>query len=233
MFREAIFLLHKASHVIGHAEVSVRSGAKTWSLSDAYQGALFGARSIVYLLGVGLPEYKSKLVITDVWPKIEEQKESRQRLSLDADAESPVQFTLATIKLEHRHFWMLFQRLLNVCKVDVWQKEYVSALRKLETKEFAMQRNILQYRDWRWIFDDLHESRIDEQFGVHKGDLHDALVYAERSDFSIALALALMRMALDLIGSITALTNKLNTEITLLRNRLTMDYHPLYIASRL
>src|SRR2546421_4690584 len=46
VFWEGVFLLHKASHVVGCAEIGVKRGVKTWSLCDAYQGALFGAKAI-------------------------------------------------------------------------------------------------------------------------------------------------------------------------------------------
>src|SRR4028118_1483157 len=68
VFWEGLFLLHKASHVVSCSEIGVKRGIKTWSLCDAYQGALFGAKAICYLLGVAFPEHGSKTVMLDVWP---------------------------------------------------------------------------------------------------------------------------------------------------------------------
>jgi hypothetical protein len=233
IFREAIFLLHKASHAIGCAEVAARAGAQTWSLCGAYQGSLFGAKAIAYLLGVGLPEYRSKLVMTDAWPRRQNERTSQNRRRYVPDDSGPLQFTMAAVQMGHKHFWLLFQRLLNVSKVDIWQPQYLAALRKLQVREFASQRNIVHNRDWRWILGDLHEFVIDERFGVHEVDLHKALIYVERSDFSIALALAILRMGFSLIESLTHATNKLNAEVDLMKNRLTAQYHPLYVASNL
>src|SRR5438045_8161508 len=46
MFNEGVFLLHKARHILGAAEMHANDGISTWSLSSAYQGAFFAGKSV-------------------------------------------------------------------------------------------------------------------------------------------------------------------------------------------
>ena len=57
---EAIFLLHKAAHVLSAAELHAKIGVLTWSLSSAYQSCFFSAKSILNFVGINIAEYKNK-----------------------------------------------------------------------------------------------------------------------------------------------------------------------------
>jgi HEPN domain len=56
LFREGVYWLHKALHVLGAAEIDADGGMPTWSLSSAYQSAFFSARSSMAFLGVAIAE---------------------------------------------------------------------------------------------------------------------------------------------------------------------------------
>lgn len=227
VFREAVYLLHKAFHVTGCAENQARRGYKTWSLAEAYQGSLFGAKAILYFCGIALAEYNNKAVLIDIWPKEEDiNKRRKQKLKLPDD--SAIQFTKLNMKFEHRHVWTIFQRLLSVFDINVWQDSHVQAIRKLEVKEFAKQRNDLHYKNDLWIFDDLHDFVVDDSFGHHPNDIEKSLIYASESAFSLSLSLAILRMGVLLFESIGGLTNTLKAESQIVRDKLTVVRHPLY-----
>jgi hypothetical protein len=230
VFREAVYLLHKAFHVTGCAENQARQGYKTWSLADAYQASLFGAKAILYFFGIALAEFKSKAVLIDIWPK-EEDTHRRRKQKLRLPDDLSIQFIKLNMKFEHRHVWAIFQRLLRVIDINIWPETYIQALTKLEIAEFAKQRNLLQYKNEVWIFDDLYQFVVDPSFGEHKSDIERSLVYTFESDFSLSLSLAILRMAVLLFESIGESTNSLNTEIQIIRNNLTMELHPLYLTT--
>ena len=66
VLHDAIYLLHKAAHVLGSALVHVSSGMCTWSLSSAYQAAYFAMNSVMRFLGVAVVEYESRHFLIDV-----------------------------------------------------------------------------------------------------------------------------------------------------------------------
>src|SRR5712692_8314285 len=51
IFREAVFWLHKALHVLGASEAHADMGLQNWSLSAAYHSAYFAARAIMAFFG--------------------------------------------------------------------------------------------------------------------------------------------------------------------------------------
>ncbi len=230
VFREGVYLLHKAFHVTGCAENGVKRGYKTWAINDAYQASLFGAKAILCFCGIALAELNSKAVLVDIWPKEHDtNKRRRQKLRLPADP--AIQFTRLNMKFEHRHVWAIFQRLLNVFDMGVWQDTYVRALSRVEVRDFAKQRNDLHYKNYWWLFDDLHEFVIDPSFGVHATNMEESLVYSSESDFSLCLSLAILRMAVLLFEDICGSTNALNSEIRIIKDKLVIEQHPLYLTA--
>ncbi|HKR02421.1 MAG TPA: hypothetical protein VJT09_17220 [Pyrinomonadaceae bacterium] len=227
VFREAVYLLHKAFHVTGCAENQAAQGYITWSLADAYQASLFGAKAILYFCGIALAEYNNKAVLIDVFPKEEDiNKRRKQKLKLPEDP--TIQLIKLNMKFEHRHVWAIFQRLLAVFDMSVWDNKYIRALKKLGHKDFAKQRNELNYKNEIWIHNDLHNLTIEPTFGVLLTDIEDALVYELESDFSLHLSLAILRMGILLLESIGEPTNILNDELQIIRDRITIDRHPMY-----
>ena len=226
-FREAVYLLHKAFHVTGCAENQATQGYITWSLADAYQAALFGAKSILYFCGIVLADYGNKGFLLDVFPKeTDTHKRRKQKLSLPDD--TTIQFIKLDMKFEHRHIWAIFQRLLKVFDMSIWEDSYIRALKKLGNKDFAKQRNELNYKNEVWIFGDLHDLVFDPTFGLRLTDVEDALAYELGSDFSINLSLAILRMGILLLESIGEPTNILNDEIQIIRDGINFKRHPMY-----
>jgi hypothetical protein len=230
VFWEGLYLLHKASHVMSCAEVGVKRGVKTWSLCEAYQSALFGAKAICHLLGIAFPEHDSKTVMVDVWPD-DPNKQKKSKTPVILEAEPTIQFTRWPFLFQHQHIWRVFQRLLRISSILTWPIEYKKALADLDHSKFAYQRNQIQYTNREWIFNDLHTPDIDATFGEHPTDLSDALKHRIESDFSIALGLAILRLGYLLVDQITQNTNILNDEKDLIRSQFTSDKHPLYLSA--
>lgn len=230
VLREAIYLLHKSSHVTGCAENQAKQGYKTWSLADAYQASFFGAKAILFFCGIALADFNNKAILIDIFPK-EQDIQKRQKQKLRVLDDTAIEFTRLNMKFEHRHVWTMFKRLLDVFQMEVWPKAYIQTLRKLDVKEFAKQRNELHYSNEVWIFDDLHDPIIDEFFGCHPEGMQEALNYNLNSDFSLSLSMAILRMGVLLFESIGESAKVLNAEIQIMRSALTIERHPLYIQN--
>ena len=225
VFHEAIYLLHKASHVIGCSETGALLGAHTWSLSQAYQGSFFAAKSICYLLGGVLADYDRRTIIIDIWPGV---SSSSSGLGLLTD--TTIEFFQNEKWVGHKEVWQLFQHLLRITKVNIWPTLYTDAIIALASNDFAKQRNIIHYAGGKWVFDDLIEFTPNSNYGLAKSRFSSGFVYEEQSDFTFVLAQIIFRMALLILDEISTLTNKLETEIDVFKKRLNPDFHPYYIT---
>jgi len=225
IFHEAIYLLHKASHVIGCSETDALLGAHTWALSQAYQGSFFAAKSICYLLGGVLADYDRKTIIIDIWPGVGSSTSGTGLLT-----DTTIEFFKNEKWVGHKEVWQLFQHLLRITKVNIWPAEYIDAIIALAPNDFAKQRNIIHYGGGKWVFDDLFEFTPNNNYGLVKRRFSSGFVYDEKGDFTFVLAQVIFRMALLILGEITTLTNKLETEINIFNKRLNPNFHPYYIT---
>jgi len=230
---EAVYFLHKSSHVIGASESHARNGIQTWSLSGAYHGAMFGAKAIMYLLGVATPNFEGKGILVDVWPELPKLSSRERKAGLQSPPD--MQFSRIGHRVEHRHVWQLFQRVIRVSKVDLWSKEYISSLHKLDVGEFAWQRNKIHYNNREWICADLHKFIKDEAFGTASNGIANALESSRDSaEFSVVLALVILKLALQLFISLTEVSNKLAHEAKLIKNFIDDSVrHPIYTSANL
>lgn len=223
IFREGLFLYYKAMCVLRSAEKDAQMGSLTWSLSTAYQASLFAAKSILYLMGIAFAEHNSKTVLIDIWPS--EGTHKNKSIRLKSREDNSINFIKLNIKLEHRHIWLMFMRLINVAKFDSSLDELIGLFKKIEIPEFAKQRNIIQYHNQRWIYPDIHSGFIDGGFGQYT-DLDNKLSYNEKSDFSFILAISLIKFANELFQDVISYSKKLTSEATLINMCKDSAIHP-------
>jgi hypothetical protein len=231
VLHEAIYLLHKASHVLGCAEADAVMGAKTWSVVQAYQAAYFSGKALLRFFGIATHDSPSSrkdvTTVINVWPSgsyIQNLLGSTNRL-------------LACHKLSyqygHIHMWHLLQYVLSSISVDthIWEPTYVDVLtNNMADHEFAKQRNDFNYGSCTWLFDDLFEFKSDNSFGIIANRLATTrFTYSHQSDFTLIIAIILFHMGFTLLESIAEVTNALNGEIALLKSRINALYHPIYI----
>ncbi|WP_299123003.1 hypothetical protein [uncultured Winogradskyella sp.] len=223
--KKGLFLLNKASHIISAGELHAHQGLKTWALSSSYQGALLAARSIISLMGISIVDYEGKSYIIDSFGV------NNNGLSI-SDNEVCLDIIEYSYGVKHRETWEIFKRILKSFKIDPWNKEIVASILKQDVGNFSQQRNSIHYWGNSWIFDDLHEYRIDRKFGVYD-NIHEGLNNFElKSDFSLTLSLAILRMGIVLVKDLSKLTNNLQKEERLLHEFLyDYDRHPMYVSN--
>ncbi len=229
LFQEGLFLFHKATNVISAAEIHARHGMLTWSLSNAYQGAFFGAKAIIRFLGVATIAHSNKYWIIDIYPELAKltSKEKAQGLRPDPNTS----FTLAHARIEHRHIWQLFQRLMRVSKFqDPIMNRLQGALSKyFDERTFAEQRNALHYGNNTWFFDDMYQLLQDVAFGTESVLQIERIPFENlESDFSMLLACVVLYFGIYLLRSLSEGTNKLNDDLALIMESLTSEWHPIY-----
>lgn len=227
MLSEGIFYLHKASHVIGAAEISTSKGLQTWSLSTAYQGAIFSAHAILFFLGIAFPIIDDKVYLIDLFPldkskSIKSSKETIPEIELNE---------IEIIKVEQMHLWATFLRLIRIFKIDdsIWPNKILKEIKKINIKEFTKQRNYLHYSNNDWLFNDLFNFVNNADFEYRSMNLIDGLEFKLKSDFTLMLSFSLYHLAYSLLKDLSKYTNIFNAEILLLNTIIQDDnWHCLY-----
>jgi hypothetical protein len=233
MLCEAVYLLHKAAHVIGAARIHVERGILTWSLSSAYQAAAFAMRSILMLLGVAVVEVGNRAYMVDVWSPVSPRGTSKKQRQAPPAVEMH-----KVMRADHKAMWIIFRRMLRVAKVppDVWPTAIAVELEQLQPGDFARQRNRLHYRNCHWPLDDLHACRHSESFGILKDGFFadEASTFdADADDFSLTLGLTLVFFAIRLTRDLGSTSNVLADEVALVRSWLEQDVLATYATALL
>ena len=223
VLHEAIYLLHKAGHVLGAAEQHVRDGLLSWSLSNAYHSSLFSQKATMAFLGLVFPQLNNVTLMIDVWPgQPKGNRKSRLIESYD------MQFVRMPA-LQHREHWELFQRMLRVTTIDVWNKNLVQAILRLDIPDFAKQRNILHYSNHKWIFDDLYTATDSSWLDTlsQNDDLAPKLD-SEFPEMSLGLAIVLFQNAIALLRDLASRAPIIDLEIEILNASMTEQRHPYF-----
>ena len=218
LFHEAIYWMHKASHSVLAAETHVNNGLLTWAAISSYQGAFFGIKGIMNLLGISLPDYNKKPVLVDIWP--EPKKLSSKDRKRGIEPASEMELRKVGEILNHLGIWMIFQRLIRVSKIDIWPKQYIFFFKNLDESHFAWQRNKLLYQNNFWLEADMHDYIINKNYGLRANLIEVALdLKKETNDFSLLLSFIVLNAGYLLLDSFSEITNKLKDEVNLLAHR--------------
>jgi len=228
LFREAVYWLHKALHVLGASEAQVSNGLPTWSLSVAYQGAFFSARSIMSFLGVGVAEIDQTSVCGDI---CRDMQGLRPQLLAEIGAfEEETSFHTVGSRFEHIHIWRLFQRLLRITSCDIWPAGWANYLAQVDVSEITKQRHRLHYKLTYWVTDDLHTFLYPDSFrDVTPSGEGRNLFDAVKDNFSLTLAFSVTRLALMLFSDLSRMTNRLTDERDIMDRCLSPERHPLFV----
>jgi len=230
VLREAIFFLHKATHVCGAANIHLDNGALSWSISSAYQSSFFALKGILGLLGLSFPRINTALMI-DCFP--EEEKLSNKQRKRGEKPKPEFKFVVFP-KLSHTHMWQIFQRVLNSSTVEIWKEEMILCLSKLHIDQFAQQRNSLHYVNNFWLFPgDLFNRMFDPAFGIDV-DLFknlDSDKLQKRSDFSFILNYIMLKFGIDLLKDLSENATAVKAEYDLIQITLTEGIHKRFLAS--
>ena len=225
ILHEGIYLLHKAAHVLGAAQVHIDEGMCCWSVSTAYQGAFFAMNAVVHFLGIAVVESGNKTYLVDVWASDRKKKVKVKDIKT---------LLANTKRVEQRHMWYLFQRCLGITvnANTFWDFGCVDALAQLDHKDFGRHRNDLHYGPQTWYGVDLHACFIDAAFGVHTGSMTDgSCIQVQNYGFSLLLGFVLFRMAYRMLAEIGASATAIQEELKLIAHWLSQPHSSMYVAA--
>jgi hypothetical protein len=211
---ESLFLFNKAVHVLSAAQVHIDAGMCSWSLSSAYQSAFFAMKASLALLGVTVAEVESNTYVVDLCT---ESVTARRTAKY-----SPPKIirVMKTQRIEHRQYWGLFQRTLRVLALssELVGEDLRHALSALDINDFASQRNTLHYGNTRWVFNDLQQLIVQDDFAANAAAIRNGeALSVDRNDFSVALAITLVGCGYRLLADLATVSNAIGEELDVVR----------------
>ncbi len=149
---EAVCLYQKAKHTNVAATELLNAGFQTWSLFNFYHSAYLAAKGTMYLLGVTVPQVKSKRCILDIFAAPESHQNGKK-----IQHDSLTDFVAIPIAgLDQHELWAWFQRLIASTRSVPWDKALAREIHLItESRDFTRQRNGLLYRPGNWLAEDL------------------------------------------------------------------------------
>jgi hypothetical protein len=220
IFREGIFLFHKASNVNGGGLFHVDNGMLSWSVSSAYHSSFFALKSLLSLLGLSFPIVKSrqnKCLMIDCFP--EDEKLSKNQIKKGVQPQPELKFVLMQ-DIGHQHYWEILQRVLRVSNVPLWDDDIVKCLLNFDSEDYTFQRNSIHYINNYWlILEDLFEKKTDLNFALF-GDLKTTLstIKKDSLDYTFFVSYVLLNFTYLLIKDLTEAAPILADEFKLINS---------------
>jgi hypothetical protein len=123
----------------------------SWCLFNAYHSAYLGARGIMSLLGIALPNLAGNQVAIDLYPEPPKKKAHRSLGSPQFE-----EFLMVRLpKLDQRNLWEAFQRVLRMSDAQCWDIRLRRDLLNLDYEKVTPPRNHFLYKAHFWPLDDL------------------------------------------------------------------------------
>ena len=183
---EAVFLFHKCSHINLAAQRLGQQGMHSWCMFNAYHSAYLGARGIMALLGVALPNLRGKQAAIDLYPEPLRKKTIRPLGSPQFE-----EFLVVRLPpLDQRHLWEAFQRVLRMSDTPCCDPALRQALLDLSYEAIPPPRNHFLYQAHFWPLDDLISDAVLEDLMSLFGTELDA----ETQGFLLRLSFSVYRL---------------------------------------
>ena len=192
---EAVFLFHKCSHTNLAAQRLGRQGMHSWCLFNGYHSAYLGARGIMALLGVALPDLKGRQVAIDLCPEPVKKKKTNRPLGSPQFQE----FIIVPLPhLDQRDLWQAFQRVIRVSRAACWDIGLRTELLGVSHERISPPRNHFLYKAHYWplgdLASDVQPSDMTNFFGTE--------LDAEDPGFLLRLSFAVYRLFEQLMNDL-------------------------------
>ncbi len=208
---ESVILIHKGGNTLRAAAEEGGLGYRTWSISTAYHAAFFAMRGVLGLLGVMLFRNRDNTLDyqVDLWSP-------RAKRRTCTESRFAVRIIRRTRRVQHKEMWGCFSRMLRIVKIndDIFPILHPHPLKNMEPGMFSQIRHRIHYRSSGWIFDDLDNLSVCDDFSslVNHVETLTHLSTPESNDFPPSLALYIVSMGMALMADLGQNIPKLREE---------------------
>lgn len=183
---------------------------------------MLALRALVGLCGIAYLEIDGRNYLMDVFPAA---RKGARAGGIAIRASGDEVQLMAVPKMEHRHWWLLLQRLLRTSArfFECW-RSFDSMLVDCDVRLLSRHRNELLYRG-AWFFDDLHEAQTWESFGnVDAGqdvpEFIDKLSEPTGSDGALILGWVLLGNDMAMLRDLGRHSRRVDAEVQLMTRTL-------------
>lgn len=216
VFWEAVFLFAKCDHAKIASERLANIGMASWAMFNAYHSAYLGARGILWMLGVPLPDLAGRQVVLDLFP--EEDPKARKRRGLRPLDHQ--EFLLKHVgKLDQRAIWDCLKRVIRISDVGLWGSELVAGIDRLDESSVTPPRNHFLYKAGYWVFDDLER---DLPIGYEWMDVSNPISPSDKS-FLLWLCFTIHKLLLELFNDLGQRSKLIETYVSSTRTVLALN----------
>ena len=220
LFHEAVFTVHMAVRVSCAAAQQATDGLPTWSISTAYHGSMLALRGLLGLCGIAYLETEGRYFLMDAFPSARKgtrQKRRRQSQPILSASTNEVQL-IRVPRMENRHWWLVFQRLLRTSAAlfSRWSYPFDTRLSRCKAQVVSRHRNKLHYRGV-WYYEDLFEKVIFDSFGQFDAEgcqtVVDKLQEENGSDGTLMLNQILLGISIAMLRDLAGVSRRVEPEI--------------------
>jgi hypothetical protein len=206
---EAVFLFHKCAHANLAAQRLGQQGMQSWCMFNAYHSAYLGAKGIMELLGVALPNLAGKQVAIDLFPPPEKPRKKIAGV-LQASSQFNDFLVIRLNRIDQSELWEAFQRLLRVTTADCMDKNLLKELVSIPYDRFSPPRNHFLYQAHFWPpLDDLMSDAALEGMS----DLCGAELDIMDKGFLMRLSFSVYHLFEQLMSDLGRLSGVINNQI--------------------
>jgi hypothetical protein len=184
-------------------------GMHSWSMFNAYHSGFLGAKGLMALLGIALPNLPNGgQLFIDVYPEPEPKKSKKSAGPARSEFEEFVVVRLAG-PVDHEDLWEMFQRVLRLAEVEVWSSRIWGELIQVQHERISRSRNRFLYRAAFWPSDDLLADGSVERFAALVGTALDD----ELEGFLLRLSCDVYRLFEQLINDLAEVSGPIRNEL--------------------
>lgn len=206
MLWEAVFLFHKCAHTMLAAQRLGAQGMHSWCLFNAYHSAYLGAKGIMTLLGVALPEVSGHPVAIDVCPQ---PKGKPKRGSRTIPVSRFTEFVVVPIwQLDQHQLWEAFQRVINMTQATCWDLGLREEILALSPSKITPPRNHFIYKTHYWPINDLESDSAGDLKALIGEELDPSV-----PGFLMRLSFAVYRLFEQLFADLAMYSNPITQQM--------------------
>lgn len=149
-FFDAAFAVAKAVHARRAADESIRAGMISWGCVDAYHSSLLSIKAVLALFGLSICNLKGRSFLVDIFPEFGTQQQSKDFRKQNRGVADPVAIIGNGKRIEQRHIWTIFNRLLNLPGFPEAADQCVADLQQFKYGAFHSARHNIIYESRSW-----------------------------------------------------------------------------------
>jgi hypothetical protein len=176
---------------------------------NAYHAALLGARGVMHMLGVAIPQIESHQFLIDAFPHPESKPDQRLVAAGKWQYQVYELTHFGSTGFRQEEVWEAFCRVVRVSTVPCWSGRAYDELRSLSNTGITTPRNAFLYSPAHWPLGDLLDDASEEDFVRLVG----TKLKASEQGFLLRLSFNVYVLLAALVADLATLSEPINIQM--------------------